>query len=81
MDSRQDRERPPGDFGRLIGTAVVLWALIYGGAKALSWGLMEAPPQVLIPVVVVLLVGGALGFLLGALDAVGDWLRTIIRGT
>ena len=81
MDSRQDGERPPGDFGRLIGTAAVLWALIYGGAQTFSWCVKEVPPQVLIPAVVVLLVGGALGFLLGAMDAVGDWLRTIIRGT
>ena len=79
MDGLPKTKRPPADFCRLIGTAVVLWALIQGGAAVAGWCVREAPPQVLIPAAAVLLVGAALGFLLGAVNAVGGWLRTIIR--
>ena len=80
MDNMPKTKRPPGDFLRLICTAAVLWALIHGGAEAFWWCVGKMPPQVLIPAAALLLFGGAFGFLLGALDAVGGWLHTIVRG-
>ena len=79
-DSRHDGGRPPGDFGRLMGTAVVMATIIYGGQAVFAWIVRETPPQILIPAAAVLLLLGAIGFVLGALGALGDWLRAIIRG-
>lgn len=81
MDARNDGGRPPGDFGRLMGAAMVCWVVIYGGQAVFWWIVRETPPNILIPAAAVFVALAALGFLLGALSALGDWLRAISRGS